>query len=247
MSILRALYSLKSENNRTLLSFFWWFLAPTIDIAVLYFVFSILLGNKTEGFLFVLSIGVLYFNWFSTSVNNAANALVGQRHIVINTNISLYSLVLSSNLSDLIKQLLVLFVFLFLVAWQYNLSGSIWVLGITLIAEFTFIYFFSLIVAIIIPLIPDLRLILNVIIQLMVFSSGVFFSAGNVPVEYQKFFFYNPLANIIELNRIALIPNYVSSVSISEALLSLALSVTCILFLSCLIYKSFKVKVRKVI
>ncbi|WP_372768521.1 ABC transporter permease [Pseudoalteromonas sp.] len=249
ISSLRALYTLKSETKRTYLSFVWWIVAPAIDIAVLYFVFSILLGgfSKTTNFAAVLSIGIVIFSWFSNSVNNASNAIVGQKHIAINTPIKLISLVLSVSLSDLFKQLIVVFVGLLLLKLLTTFSINYFYLLCIIFVQFFFIFSFSLITALIIPLIPDFKLVLSVIVQVMMFSSGVFFSINNIPEQFKSLIILNPLANIIELSRFVIIDNYESPLAISSSISALVITTGILFIVAILFHQLVSDKVRKVL
>ena len=55
----------------------------------------------------------------------------------------------------------------------------------------------SVVVAAVVPFIPDLVLVIPPLLRLTMFLSGVFYSQSMIPPEYVPYFRYNPMAGLI--------------------------------------------------
>jgi lipopolysaccharide transport system permease protein len=100
---------------------------------------------------------------------------------------------------DLVKFSFVLSL-LILFLWLYGFDISVTYLALPLIlgAQFLLITALSYLVAAIIPFIPDLRFLIDTLLQLAFFLSGIFFSGKSIPEQYQFYFYLNPMANLID-------------------------------------------------
>jgi lipopolysaccharide transport system permease protein len=67
--------------------------------------------------------------------------------------------------------------------------------------QFTLILTFSYLVAAIIPFFPDLRFLVQAMLQLVFFVSGVLFDGATIPEQYRQYFYLNPMANVIDSYR----------------------------------------------
>ena len=56
----------------------------------------------------------------------------------------------------------------------------------------------ALVLAAMVPYLPDLRLLVDNLLHLQFFLSGIFFAADAVPSEYRTIFYLNPMACLIE-------------------------------------------------
>jgi lipopolysaccharide transport system permease protein len=63
--------------------------------------------------------------------------------------------------------------------------------------QFILILGLAFIVAAVVPLIPDLMLVIPPLLRLTMFLSGVFYSQAMIPAEYVPYFRYNPMAGLI--------------------------------------------------
>jgi lipopolysaccharide transport system permease protein len=102
-----------------------------------------------------------------------------------------------------------LLVFALLVAFLvvYGISPAVsWVaLPLILVVQLTFVTATACTVGLLVPLLPDLRIIIGNALLLMLFLSGVFFMALNVPEQFRGYFLLNPMAVLIDETRNALV------------------------------------------
>ena len=76
---------LKARYRGSVLGFFWSFVNPLLLLAIYSFIFSTIMPNRAEGLqpyaLFLLC-GILPWNWFSTSLNEAAGSLIAGGNLI---------------------------------------------------------------------------------------------------------------------------------------------------------------------
>jgi lipopolysaccharide transport system permease protein len=74
-------------------------------------------------------------------------------------------------------------------------------LPVLLVVQLLLIIGCSFTVAAITPFFPDFSLILNTLLTLMFFASGILYPLKRLPVKVQEFLVLNPMANLIEQYR----------------------------------------------
>ena len=198
----RAWADLRSEARRYYISYLWWVVEPVLEMFVFYVVFGILMQRGIPDFLPFLLIGLTAWKWFSTTVRHGANAIFQARHLIHQINLPKIVLPTIVLLTDTFKFLVVL-VLLVAFIWLYGLKPQWAYLGLPLVLGTQFLliaaiaYFFSAII----PFLPDIDILLANALRLIFFLSGIFFDGQNLPLEYQKWFYLNPMATIIEAYR----------------------------------------------
>lgn len=198
----KARLNLKSEANRSYLSYFWWVIEPLMYMIVFYLVFGVLMQRGGASFIAYLLTGLIPFQWFAKTVNQASNSIVAGRGLLNKVRISplFFPLVgVAQNLGKQIFIFLVLFLFLFC----YGLPPSIHWLALVplMLLQFFLIASISCLVAMLIPFVRDLANLVPTGVQFIMFSSGIFFSVERIPEQWKTIFFANPMANILHQYR----------------------------------------------
>lgn len=192
-------FNLRSEASQSYLSYSWWLLEPLLQMGVYYIVFKIFLHRGTEDFVAFLLCGVIPFLWFSRSVNNAGRSIKQGKGLIGQTYLPkpFFPLVIIGQ--DLTKQVFVfLLLFVFLVSYGF-LPGIDWLWLVPIIlTQLLFIIAVSFIVSFIVPFAQDLQYLINAVLMMMMFGSGIFYSYTDVLLpEHRQIFLLNPMANII--------------------------------------------------
>jgi len=201
----KAVAELKAEAARTYLSFLWWVLEPLMTMAIFYLVFGLFLQSGRKDFVPFLLIGLIFWNGFSNTVLHGASALLDNGPLMLQTYIPKWVFPLIVVVMDGIKFALV-FVLLLLYLWLYGFRPTwsylalIPLLGIWM----TWTVAATLLAAALVPFLPDLRLLIASLLQLMFFASGVFFAADAIPESYRAWFYANPMAALITAFRAVL-------------------------------------------
>jgi lipopolysaccharide transport system permease protein len=197
---------LRAERARAYLGFVWWVLEPAMNMAVLYFVFGVVLKSSQAGFVPFLLVGLTVWQWFKSGVSHGGNAIWGNLALI--RQVKLSSLVFPSVqvLADSVKFLYILALLLALL-WclGYPPSSAYWGLIPVLLTELIFTLAIAYLVAAIVPLIPDLRFVIEQLLALLMFVSAVIFSPDALSPETRTILGFNPVATLVIATREILI------------------------------------------
>lgn len=192
-------FNLRSEAAQSYLSYAWWLLEPMLQMVVYYVVFDILLHRGTENFVAFLLCGIVPWLWFSKSVTQAGNSIIGGRGLISQTYLPKPFFPLVAIGQAFVKQLPVfILLFAFLFAYDYWPHwGWLWLIPIIL-AQMLLTAAVSLIVAFAVPFARDLQYLIDAGLKMMMFGSGIFYSYEDVFIPaHVDFFLMNPMANLI--------------------------------------------------
>ena len=110
----------------------------------------------------------------------------------------------------------------------YGVKVTIYWLNVPLLMLLELIFIFSVasLVAAIVPFIPDLRLIVTSLMQMLFFLSGIFYDLSRMPAEIREYFVYNPVAVFIDSYRAVML----KSTPPDWSLIGLVAAITLVLF-----------------
>ncbi len=202
----RSAAELKSEGTRTYAGYLWWVLEPLLSLAVYYVAFKYVLHRETENFLMFLFSGIVIYRFFAGTVTRSATSISGAQGLMQLVYVHKSIFPLSVVMVNLVKFLITLMA-LIIVSWLFG-SLPTWAylaLPLLIVFELVVITGASMICAAITPFFPDFRLMLNTLIHLLIFLSGVFFDVGELPPKIQRLIRLNPVAALIEQFRVVLL------------------------------------------
>ncbi|MFZ4792189.1 MAG: ABC transporter permease [Candidatus Competibacteraceae bacterium] len=199
---------LRAEAARTYISFLWWILDPLINMVVFYFVFKVILNHGTENFVSVLLVGLVFWKWFTNSIQHALNSIPIHLGLIQQIYLPKLLLPLITILTDFIK-FMVVFSVLILLLLLIGITPSVaWIsLPVLFALQLLLVTGGGCLVAAINPFFPDLRILTEHGLTLLMFLSGVFFDVSVVPEPYRVFFFVNPMAVMIDAFRLVILEN----------------------------------------
>ncbi|AIL64403.1 ABC transporter permease [Pseudomonas alkylphenolica] len=202
ISMERARLGLKSESTRTRLGFVWWILEPLILLVIYYSVFGHLLRIQVENFAVFLIIGVTFWTWFNKSVMNCTDAIYEKKHVLEHCKVDPLIFPLTSIFKDLAKETLVVILLLALLCAIGFTPTWLWLyLPLIALVQLIITAGVGVLVAGLIPFMPDLRILISSALQFMMFASGVFYAKDNIPAEFRFLLDINPLASLISMYR----------------------------------------------
>lgn len=207
--IIKVRFSLRSEAAQSYLSYAWWLLEPLLQMGVYLIVFDILLHRGTEDFVAFLLCGIVPWLWFSKTVGQSGNSITQGKGIISQTYLPkpFFPLVIIGQ--ALVKQAFVFaLLFVFLVIYNYNPSiWWFWLIPIVFV-QLMLITAVSFVVAFIVPFARDLQYLINAVLMMMMFGSGIFYSYKDVLIPaHREIFLMNPMANLIVNYRLVLMEN----------------------------------------
>lgn len=211
-AILREMVStdFKVRYQGSLLGYVWSLLKPLFLFAILYIVFTYIFpfGKGIEHYSVYLLLGVVMWNFFSEATMNGATSIVASGDLIRKVSIPRYLIVIASSLSALINlglSLIVVFLFALLNGIMPSLQ---WLLIIPLIIE---LYVFSLGVSFILATMfvkfRDITYIWEVFLQAGFYASAIIFPLAMVPAVYHKWFFLNPIVQMVQDARYVIATN----------------------------------------
>lgn len=218
-------FNLRSEASTSYLNYVWWILEPVSYVGVFYVVFAQLLHTGQTGYVTFLVCGQVPFQWYSRSVLNSSTSIMEGRELIDRVRISKVFFPLVVILQDFVKHSLVLaLMLLFLVVCGISVTTTWLFLPLIVLTQMLFILASGLIVASIVPIVPDFKHIISTGMMLLMFGSGVFYRSEDViDPRYHSLFFSNPMAALIREYRQVLLGD-----SLPDLGRLLAISVTCL-------------------
>ncbi|UQZ91427.1 hypothetical protein C4J81_19205 (plasmid) [Deltaproteobacteria bacterium Smac51] len=206
--IFHAACSFRAELSRYYLHFVWWLLDPILTLATLYVVFGIFLASPQPNFTLFLLTGIVVWQWFANTVTNATNSIFGSMRMFQQFKVYPVHFPLCVFLQDLTKYVPVLMVFFLCVAIFGPVPVSpVW-LGIipVMAVEGLCVLGFSIMVASLVPFLPDLAKAVPIVINMLFFASGIFYDIQTAILpKHQAIIYANPNAVCITAMRDILI------------------------------------------
>ena len=190
---------LKAENERTYLGFLWWIFEPILFMGVFYLVYGVLLAQGQVDFVAFLLIGLTTWQWLKSCISHGSSTIYGGHALMQHIHLPKVIFPIVLILTDTFK-----FVFIFVLLLFYLWGSghppqlSYLALPLVLLVELLLITAITFWIAAIVPFLPDVRFVVETILQAVFFLSGIFFSADTIPVQYHGYFYLNPMATLIE-------------------------------------------------
>jgi lipopolysaccharide transport system permease protein len=199
---------LRTEVARRLLGFLWWIIEPIMYVAVFYLVFGLGLRQGGDDYVPFLLCGMVPWKWFDGSVRQASGALVANIGLMQQVFVPKHLLVLIQLITNTVKFLVVLLVLLAFVLTLGKRPSIEWLGLFPLIAvQFVLVVSLGLLLGAVIPFAQDLKQIVDNVLMLAMFMSGIFFNADTLPESWQGYFQLNPMVRIIDGYREVLLHN----------------------------------------
>lgn len=193
---------LRTESERTYVGFIWWVVEPVLSMCVYYLVFQVILDRGTENFVAFLFVGLVPWRWLSTTIMHGANAILGERSLMQQVYLSKLVFPLVSVLTDTFKFLVVMILVLaFVLISGFEVGVFYLALPVVLVVQFLLTLGLTILFAALTPFLPDLRIVLNNLIRLWFFLSGIFWDVKIFSDQMQYYLRLNPMTVIIESYR----------------------------------------------
>lgn len=210
--IFKTYADLRSEALRTYVGFLWWVLDPIMYMAALYVVFGLAFergprgGDVEVGFVPFLLAGTLTWKWFASSLVQGSNSLAQNAGVMRQVYMPKFVFPTVAVLQNMAKFLIVLFLFaVFLNVYGLPITPSWAALPLVVGAQLLLVMAVAWITAAIVPFLPDLRIVIQNLLTMLFFMSGIFFDVGSLDPDMQFWLYLNPMAGIIESYRHVLI------------------------------------------
>lgn len=210
----KAWFNLKSETNKTYLSYLWWIIEPALYMIVFYVIFGVVLERGGPGFIWYLLSGLIPFQWFSKTVTESYGSILSGKNLMQQIQITPLFFPLAKFVKTTLKQIPV-FMVLFLILGFAGSAVKISYLGtlIVVLLQALFMIPFCFLISMIVPFVRDLIRLIPIFLQFMLFSSGVFYSTSRIPDEWVDIFYLNPVAVLLSQYRRVLVDGQLPDLS----------------------------------
>ena len=194
----RAVAELRAEASNNFAGYIWWVLQPLLALVVYYTAFRWLIPYPDQRFVLFLFIGVTIWQLWSGTLLRAGNSMITYRTMMLQMDVEKYIFPVSICVVNLVKFLVA---FLLLLVLSPFIGGTVsWPLLTLPILLFLLLLLTcgaAMVLAAVVPFFPDLIMVIDFVLHLMMFLSGVFFDLKILPQELQHLLYWNPLAVLI--------------------------------------------------
>lgn len=200
----------KIRYQGSVLGYFWSLLKPLFLFSILYIVFTYIipLGKGVPHYPVYLLLGVVLWNFFVESTMVGASSIVAKGDLIRKISIPRYLVVISSSFSALINLCLSLIV-VFIIAIFNGIEPSFsWILIIPVIIQlFVLALGLSFLFAALYVRFRDITYIWEIILQAGFYATPIIYPIQSIPPQYREWFFMNPMTQILQDARYAVIPD----------------------------------------
>lgn len=211
-AILREMVStdFKVRYQSSVLGYAWSLLKPLLLFAVLYILFTYIapIGQGVEHYGVSLLLGIVLWSFFAETTMIGASSIVSHGDILRKVSIPRYLIVLASSFSALINlglSMIVVFIFALLNGLTPQLSWLL--LPLSIIEMFVLALGVAFILATAFVRFRDVTYIWEVVLQAGFYASAIIFPMTIVPAKWHDWFFMNPIVQIVQDARNAIIPS----------------------------------------
>lgn len=221
------------KYKRTVLGLAWSILSPLLNLLVMYVVFRGFFGDSTPHYILYLFSGNILWSYFKESTTGGMNSLVDNAGIFTKINVPKYMFLLSQNVTSLINFLINLCIFFIFVAldgvsfsWRFlalvypTVCFALFNIGAGMILSAMYIFF------------KDTSYLYQVLTQLLMYLSAIFYTVDGFSQKLQVVFHLNPVYIYIRYFRYIVIdgvlpPVWFSGITVLYAVLALLLGAYC--------------------
>jgi len=193
---------LRAERARSYLGLLWWIIEPAMNMAVYYLVFAIVLRTSQPDYIPFLLVGLTLWQWFKSCVSHGGYAIWQGLPLIRQVKVPVQVFPSVQILADTVKFLFIL-ALLLVILWGYGYppNRAYLALPVVLLVELVFAAGAAYVVAAVMPFVPDLRFVIEQVLTVMMFLSGIVFSLDAVPDAARPWFALNPVAVLVDAGR----------------------------------------------
>lgn len=200
----------KVRYQGSFLGYVWSLLKPLFLFAILYVVFTYIipLGKDIEHYPVYLLTGIVLWNFFTEATMIGASSVVSRGDLIRKISIPRYLVVISSSISALINLGLSLVVVIAFALINGIVPSLEWLLIIPILIElFVLALGISFLLSALYVKFRDITYIWEIFLQAGFYATPIIYPLTRVPEEYHKWFFMNPMAQIIQDARFVIATN----------------------------------------
>jgi lipopolysaccharide transport system permease protein len=197
---------LRAEASRGYLGVLWWVIEPVMYMGIFYIVFAHFLNRGDKGFVLFLLTGLIVWKWFHACIITGSSSLMANAGLMNQVYLPKIVFPLTSIAINTFKFFIILVLFLIFIQFTSVAPSWQWMLlPILILTQLCLIVAVTCLLAAIFPFFPDLRVILDNIMVMFFFLSGIFFNIENLSSSIRSYLLLNPMAALISMYRMLLL------------------------------------------
>lgn len=198
-----ARMSLRADAMKFYLGYLWWIMEPLLWVGMFYFVFVVLMQFREPNFVMFLATGKLAFIWFSKTVTQASNTIIGGRGLVGKIKVPMTLFPLAAVQEGLYRQVVVFALLVaFLIYGGFAVTSTWWYLLPLIFVNYIMIVACSFIGACLVCVARDFSQLIQLGMMFLMFTSGIFWDVRTLSPETSVLVMnLNPLAFVLDAYR----------------------------------------------
>ncbi|HYO20251.1 MAG TPA: ABC transporter permease [Dermatophilaceae bacterium] len=206
---------LRVRYARSILGYLWTILDPLAMALIYFMVFAVIFDRSDAGhqpyFLFLL-VGLLSWQWFSSSVAESARALLAEAKLVRSSNLPremwVVRVVIAKGVEYVLSlPVLALFLLVYLVRGEATLTWRLVLFPMGLALQFLVQVGIGLLLAPTTVLVEDTVRVVRIVLRMAFYCTPIIYSLDRAPWWLERLLWLNPLSGVLELYRAGMFPD----------------------------------------
>lgn len=193
---------LRAERSRSYLGLIWWVAEPAMMMAAFWLVFDVILKTGGPAYLPFLLIGLTVWQWMKSCITHGGYAIWSNLGLIRQARLPVLVFPLVQMLADTVK-FFYIFALLLVILWVAGYPPNItyFALPAVFVATALFAAGAGFLISAVVPLVPDLRFVIEQVLTVVMFLSGVVFALDAVPSPLREVIALNPVAELLSATR----------------------------------------------
>lgn len=195
---------LRARYKNTIFGFLWLVVNPLLQMLIIGFIFTFLTKEPVEHYYYHLFIGLIIWNFFSTSLAKTTPSIVNERGLIKKAAFPRAVIPLSIILSNLINIIVALILFIIPVLFLQTLSlSSLPAFALASILLLFFTLGICLLTSALDVRFRDINFFVQALLILWFYATPIIYSLGQIPRHLLWLWRFNPLTSVLQLMQFA--------------------------------------------
>ncbi|BAQ64683.1 ABC transporter permease [Geminocystis sp. NIES-3709] len=194
--------NIKILYKRSSLGILWMLIKPLLTLCIYGFVFRSIIPVKLPFFTSYVFTGLLFWNWFNNSVSQCTGVIVQNVNLIKQPYFPINILPIVIVITEWIHLLLAIPILFFFILWEsVPLEPVIFLLPFLMLLQFTLILSIGCVLAAINVTFRDTQHTVSILLQMLMYLSGIFYDINTLKPEYQSLLYLNPMVHLLNSYR----------------------------------------------
>lgn len=191
----------KLRNEGSFFGIFWYLLNPILMLGVLYLIFSKNIGASIENFAIYVLIGIIQWNFLSSSTIDGMLSLEKYSELIKKVNFPRELLVIGSVLNLFLSHIIEWFLVIILIAFLVGLSYNILLFPFILLTQLVLSLMISFFLSAFFSYYKDIQNLWKLFLFIAWFLTPIFYLSSMIPERFSFINSINPMTQIISFTR----------------------------------------------